>query len=70
MTLEEHANHPSHRAYVVKLDRDALVPPHELAGRVEHIVSGAQCEFANGDELVAWLTRHVVAEDCQGEPMS
>ena len=59
MTLDAHTAHPSDRAYVVKLHRDALARPDaELAGRVEHLVSGDHADFASADELVAWLERH------------
>lgn len=59
MNLDDHALHPTHRAYVVKLNRDALSPPAgTLAGRVEHLVSGDHAQFSCADELVRWLERH------------
>jgi hypothetical protein len=59
MTLDHAFPHPSHMAYVVKLNRDALAPPQgELSGRVEHLLSGEHADFACGDELLSWLAQH------------
>jgi hypothetical protein len=59
MTLDSHCPHPSERAYVIKLDRDAAGERRRLSGRVEHLSSGDRADFANGDQLLAWLARHV-----------
>jgi hypothetical protein len=66
MTLDPHTPHPSDRAYVVKLNRDALCGSGgALAGRVEHMVSGDHADFACAHELVRWLERHADPETRQ-----
>lgn len=66
MTLDHHIPHPTDRAYVVKLNRDALrTPGVALAGRVEHLVSGDHADFSCADELVRWLERHADPEPPQ-----
>ncbi len=42
--------YPTRRAYVVKVRGDAK--PDALAGRVENLVTGRQCDFASGFELL------------------
>jgi hypothetical protein len=66
MTLDRHTTHPTDRAYVVKLTRDALhAPGGALAGRIEHLVSGDHADFHCADELVRWLERHADPEPAQ-----
>jgi hypothetical protein len=50
MSLNPESKYPSRRAYVVKLRGDAK--PGALAGRLENLVTGRQCEFASGRELL------------------
>lgn len=58
MTLNPTPLYPAHGGYVLKLQRDALVPHGPLAGRIEHIGSGESHEFASGIALLAWLIEH------------
>jgi hypothetical protein len=51
MTLNPETKYPSRRTYVVKLRGDAT--PGTLCGRLENIVTGWQCDFASGRELLA-----------------
>ena len=48
--LNPESKYPSRRAYVVKMRSDAA--PGTLAGRLENLVTGAQCEFSSGRELL------------------
>lgn len=50
MTLNAESKYPSRRTYVVKVRSDAK--PGALAGRLENLVTGRQCDFASGSELV------------------
>jgi hypothetical protein len=50
VTLSSESKYPSRRAYVLKLRGDAK--PGALAGRLENLVTGRQCEFASGRELL------------------
>jgi hypothetical protein len=50
MSLSSESKYPSRLAYVVKLRSDAK--PGTLAGRLENLVTGRQCEFASGRELL------------------
>lgn len=58
MTLNPTPLYPASGGYVLKLHRDALAPQRPLAGRIEHIASGASREFGSGIELLAWLLEH------------
>jgi hypothetical protein len=44
------SKYPTRRAYVVKVRGDAT--PDSVAGRLENLVTGQQCEFASGRELL------------------
>jgi len=55
MLLNPEAKYPTRRAYVVKMRRDA--DADALAGRLENLVTGAQCEFASGRELLESIAR-------------
>ena len=68
MSLATQSTHPGHRAYVVKLNRDAAPPVQTLSGRVEHLDSGEHADFASADELVHWLTRHASTRADAGAP--
>ena len=66
MSLNSHSKYPSERAYVLKLRSDAK--PNALAGRLEHLVSGRQCEFASGRELLDWLLGELDAGPANAKP--
>ena len=53
MPFKPESKFPMRRAYVVKVRRDAK--PNALAGRLENLVTGSQCEFASGGELLEWI---------------
>lgn len=50
MSLNPESKYPTRRAYVVKVRNDAS--PDALAGRLENLVTGAQCEFTSGGQLL------------------
>ena len=50
MTLNPESKYPSRRAYVLKVRSDAK--PDALVGRLENLVTGRQCDFASGPELI------------------
>ena len=50
MNFNTDSKYPTRRAYVVKVRGDAT--PGSLAGRLENLVTGEQCEFASGCELL------------------
>src|SRR5271167_4555669 len=50
MVFNTDSKYPTRRAYVVKVRGDAK--PDALAGRVENLVTGRQCDFASGCELL------------------
>jgi len=50
MPLNHKSKYPSGRAYVLKLRSDAL--PDKLSGRLENVITGKQCEFSSGHELL------------------
>ena len=53
MPFNTDSKYPTRRAYVVKVRGDAR--PDALAGRLENLVTGRQCEFASGRELLESL---------------
>ncbi|ACV33493.1 hypothetical protein [Accumulibacter sp.] len=53
MTFNTDCKYPTRRAYVVKVRGDAK--PDALAGRLENLVTGRQCEFVSGRELLESL---------------
>ena len=59
MTLSSESKYPSRRAYVVKVRSDANA--NELAGRVENLVTGRQCDFSSGHELLESIARDLEA---------
>jgi len=65
MSLNPESKYPSRRAYVVKMRSDAN--PHELAGRVENLVTGASREFASGRELLESIAVDLEA-NAEGNP--
>ena len=50
MPLSAESKYPNRRAYVLKVRSDATADV--LAGRLENLVTGSQCEFASGQELI------------------
>jgi len=50
MPLSAESKYPNRRAYVLKVRSDAT--GDALAGRLENLVTGGQCEFASGRELL------------------
>ena len=50
MTFNPDSKYPTRRAYVVKVRADAN--RDALAGRLENLVTGRQCDFASGRELL------------------
>jgi hypothetical protein len=50
MPFNPDSKYPTRRAYVVKMRGDANAAA--LAGRLENLVTGRQCEFASGRELL------------------
>ena len=42
--------------YAIKLSTHDTAAGGVLAGRLEHVQSGRRHDFANGAELLAWLT--------------
>ena len=50
MTFNTDCKYPTRRAYVVKMRGDAK--PDAFVGRLENLVTGRQCEFASGRQLV------------------
>jgi len=59
MPFNTDSKYPTRRAYVVKVRGDAN--PNALAGRLENLVTGRQCEFASGRELLESLANDVEA---------
>jgi hypothetical protein len=50
MPFNSESRYPNRRTYVVKLRSDAT--PDTLAGRLENLVTGTQCDFNSGRELL------------------
>jgi len=59
MPFNTDSKYPTRRAYVVKVRGDAK--PDALAGRLENLVTGRQCEFASGRELLESIASDLVA---------
>ena len=64
MTLNPETKYPSRRSYVVKLRSDAT--PGTLCGRIENIVTGWQCDFASGRELLESVASELQAAAQRG----
>lgn len=60
MPFNSESRYPSRRTYVVKLRSDAT--PDTLAGRVENLVTGAQCDFNCGRELLESISADIDLE--------
>jgi hypothetical protein len=50
MPLNADSKYPNRRAYVVKIQGDAM--PDALTGRVENLVTGRQVQFTSGADLL------------------
>lgn len=50
MPFNTDSKYPTRRAYVVKMRGEAK--PDALTGRLENLVTGRQCEFTSGRELL------------------
>jgi len=61
MPFNTESKYPTRRAYVVKVRGDAQ--PDALAGRLENLVTGRQCEFTSGGELL-----ESIASDLEASP--
>jgi hypothetical protein len=59
MPFNTDSKYPTRRAYVVKVRGDAN--PDALAGRLENLVTGRQCEFASGRELLEFIASDLKA---------
>lgn len=57
MVLHAESKYPNRRAYVLKLRGDAA--PHEIAGRLENLVTGRQLEFASAGELLEAIAQEL-----------
>jgi hypothetical protein len=55
--LERQAPLSVHRAFVVHLRVNSDVAQGQLAGRVEHVVSGQSAHFASLEELLAFIAQ-------------
>jgi hypothetical protein len=58
---------PVQRAFVVQLYATAAVAQGQLAGRVEHILSGQATHFHTLEELQAFMARVLAALDTAPE---
>ena len=52
MTLNHHPDFPSARYYVLKLHRDSSQATGLLKGRLEHVATGEQVDFASAAALL------------------
>lgn len=59
MVLNPKSKYPSRLTYVLNLNSDSM--PDALAGRLENVVTGRQCEFASGYELLNSIARDIEA---------
>ena len=58
---------PVQRAFVVQVHATAAVAQGQLAGRVEHVLSGQATRFHTVDELLAFIARVLTALDTVSE---
>lgn len=65
MALKSETKYPSRRTYVLKVRGDAT--PESIAGRIENVVTGRQCDFRSDRELVDLLAGEL-AEGPAGRP--
>ncbi len=55
---------PANRAFVVQFTASTNLPQQQIAGRVEHVVSGQSTHFQSLEELLAFIAQ--VFEQKQG----
>jgi hypothetical protein len=58
---------PVQRAFVVQLHAAAAVAQGQLAGRVEHVLSGQATHFHTLEELLAFMAQVLAAPDTAPE---
>jgi len=58
---------PVQRAFVVQVHAAAVVAQGQLAGRVEHVLSGQAVHFDTLEELLAFIARVLTALDTTPE---
>ena len=58
---------PVQRAFVVQLHATAAVAQGQLAGRVEHVLSGQATHFHTLEELLAFMAQVLAALDTAPE---
>lgn len=58
MTLNPHPIYPAAGGYVLRLHRDTCPVAGRLMGRIEHVASGENTDFASGAALLDWLVAH------------
>lgn len=58
MALNPHPIFPAAGACVLKLHRDAQPETGQLFGRVYHVATSDNADFASAQALLDWLTRH------------
>jgi len=61
MLFNSESRFTSRRTYVVKVRSDAA--PGALAGRLENVLTGVQCEFASGAELLESIAADMAGAD-------
>ena len=59
MVLNPESKFPNRRSYVLKLSADAS--PQAVAGRLENLVTGRQCEFSSAEELLASIVHDLAS---------
>jgi len=67
MTPKNKPSLPSNRAFVVQLRWDADIEHGDVRGRVEHFTSREASHFESVEELMAFITRVVVAQHTDAE---
>jgi len=58
MVLNVNAEFPQCHTYVLKLRREAAPAEGRIAGRLEHVTTGHQCDFSSIEELLTCLICH------------
>lgn len=68
MTFKHDSTYPSRRAYVVKVRSEAT--PAAIAGRLENLVTGKQCDFASAVELIDRIQADLADAEGEGDGQS
>lgn len=58
MILNPHPTYPAAGGYVLRLHRNTHPAAGQLVGRIEHVASGDNADFASGKQLLDWLAQH------------